>query len=64
MLVAEHWVGGEVPSAYAREALKKAAAQLAQGAFPEAAGPVSDLELAVAKNDREAAQRILQDLAR
>jgi hypothetical protein len=64
MLVAEHWVRGEVPSAYARNALKKAAGQLAQGAFPDAAGPVSELELAVARDDREAARRILRELAR
>ena len=62
MLVAEHWVQGEVPSAYARDALKKAAEQLATGPFPEAAAPVADLGVAVAREDRAAARRILEDL--
>jgi hypothetical protein len=62
MLVAEHWVRGEVPSAYARDALKKAADQLASGPFPEAAAPVADLGVAVAREDRAAAARILNGL--
>jgi hypothetical protein len=62
MLVAGHWVRGEVPSAYARDTLKKAADQLAQGAFPEAAARVADLGIAVAREDRPAAQRILDEL--
>lgn len=62
VLVAEHWVRGEVPSAYARDALKKAAGELAQGPFPEAAAPVADLGVAVAREDRAAAKRILDGL--
>lgn len=62
MLVAEHWLRGEVPSAYARDALKKAADQLASGPFPEAAAPVADLGVAVAREDRAAAERILNGL--
>ncbi len=62
MLVAEHWVRGEVPSAYARDTLKKAADQLATGPFTEAARPVADLGVAVAREDRAAARRILDEL--
>lgn len=62
MLVAGHWVRGEVPSAYARDTLKKAAEQLASGPFPEAAAPVADLGVAVAREDRAAARRILDAL--
>lgn len=62
MLVAERWTAGEVPSAYARGTLKKAAVQLAQGPFPEAAARVADLEVAVAGEDRAAAQRLLDEL--
>jgi hypothetical protein len=64
ILVAEHWTRGEVPSAYARSALKKAADQLAQGLFPAAAAPVAELELAVAREDRAAARRLLDELGR
>jgi hypothetical protein len=62
MLVAEHWLRGEVPSAYARDALKKAADALAKGPFPEAAAPVADLGVAVAREDRAGARRILDGL--
>jgi hypothetical protein len=62
MLVAEHWLRGEVPLAYARESLRKAAGELAQGPFPDAAAPVGDLELAVAREDRPLAGRILDSL--
>lgn len=62
MLVAEHWLRGEVPSAYARDALKRAADALAKGPFPEAAAPVADLGVAVAREDRAAARRILDGL--
>ena len=62
MRVAEHWVRGEVPSAYARDALKKAADQLAKGPLPQAAAPVAELGIAVAREDRAAAKRILESL--
>jgi hypothetical protein len=62
ILVAEHWLRGEVPSAYARDALNKAAEQLARGPFPGAAAPVADLGVAVAREDRAAAARILGGL--
>jgi hypothetical protein len=62
MVVAEDWVRGEVPSAYARDTLKKAADQLTQGPFPEAAARVADLGIAVARDDRVAARRILGEL--
>jgi hypothetical protein len=62
MLVAEHWLRGEVPSAYARESLGTAAEELAKGPFPGAVAPVSDLEVAVAREDRAGAERILNDL--
>lgn len=62
MLVAEHWIAGEVPSAYAGDALKKAAGELAQGPLPASAGPVADLRVAVAREDRAAARRILDGL--
>jgi hypothetical protein len=62
MLAAEHWVRGEVPSAYARDTLKKAADQLAGGPLPEAAAPVAELGAAVARGDRAAARRILDRL--
>ena len=62
VLVAEHWIAGEVPSAYAGDVLKKAAGELAQGPLPGAAGPVGDLGVAVAREDRTAAGRILDAL--
>jgi hypothetical protein len=64
MLVGEAWVRGEVPSAYARRALKKAAGELATSAYPEAARPVADLEVAVARGDMDQARRLLDDLRR
>ena len=54
----------EVPSAYATDALKKAAGELAKGAYPEAADPVAELEVAVARGDRGEARRLLDGLAR
>jgi hypothetical protein len=62
VLVAEHWLNGEVPSAYAGDALEKAADQLARGPFPEAAAPVTELGIAVAREDRATARRILGSL--
>ena len=62
VLVAERWTRGEVPSAYAREALNRAADELAQGALPEAAVPVADFGVAVAHEDRAAAKRLLEAL--
>jgi hypothetical protein len=64
MLVTESWLRGEVPSAYASDALKKAAGELAKGAYPEAADPVAELEVAVARGDRGEARRLLDGLAR
>jgi hypothetical protein len=63
MLVAGHWVQGEVPSAYAREALHKAAMQLADGPFPEAGARVAELEAGVAREDRAAVKKRLEELA-
>jgi hypothetical protein len=62
ILVAEHWLSGEVPSAYARRALKKAADELAQGPISGAARPVAELGVAVAREDPAAARRILDGL--
>jgi hypothetical protein len=64
MLVSDAWLRGEVPSAYARDALERAAGELAKGAYPEAAHPVADLEAAVARGDRAEARRLLDELAR
>jgi len=64
MLVAQSWLKGEVPSAYARDALKKAADELAKGAYPEAAHPVAELEVAVARGDRAEARRLVDELGR
>ena len=64
MLVTDAWLRGEVPSAYARDALKKAADQLATGAYPEASQPVAELEGAVARGDRAEARRLVEELRR
>jgi hypothetical protein len=64
LVVAKHWTRGEVPSAYARDALKRAADELAKGPFPAAALPVAELAIAVAREDRAAVQRQLDELAR
>ncbi|HYX63413.1 MAG TPA: hypothetical protein VE935_04250 [Burkholderiales bacterium] len=64
VLVAEDWTRGEVPSAYARDALKKAADQLAPGPSPQAARQAADLGVAVARDDRAAARRLIGELRR
>ena len=64
LLVADEWTRGEVPSAYARDALKKAADGLAGGPLRGNARPVADLGVAVARNDREAARRLVGELRR
>ena len=64
MLVTDAWLRGEVPPAYARDALEKAGGELAKGAYPEAARPVAELEAAVTRGDPAEARRLLDGLAR
>ena len=63
LAVARYWEAGEVPSAYARRALKKAAGELAKGALPDAAEPVEELLEAVERGDRDAVRRLMQELS-
>ncbi len=60
--VARMWVDGELPSACAGDALKRAAEELRKGPLPRAAAPVEDLREAVERNDRRTAANILREL--
>ena len=61
--MARYWEQGEVPTAYAKRALGRAADELAKGALPEAAEPVLELREAVERDDRAAVRRLLAELA-
>ena len=63
LVVARHWEQGEVPTAYAKRALRKASDELAKGALPEAAEPVDELREAVERGDRGAVRRLLAEIA-
>ena len=63
LAVAQYWESGEVPSAFAKRALRKAADELAKGALPEAAEPVDELREAVERGDRAAVRRLIAELA-
>jgi hypothetical protein len=62
VLVGRMWVSNEVPSAFARETLKKAADALKKGPLPAAAAPVEELRELVERGDRDAATRLLNEL--
>ena len=61
--VARAWQRGEVPSPYARRALKKAAEELARGPLPVAAAPVDELREAIERGDRDAVRELVRELA-
>ena len=63
LTVARYWEQGEVPTAYAKRTLRKAAEELAKGALPEAAQPVDELRDAVERGDRAAVRRLIGELA-
>ena len=63
LVVAGYWEQGEVPDAYARRALQKAAEELARGPLPKAAEPVDELREAVARGDRDAVRRLMRELS-
>ena len=63
LVVARYWAEGQVPGTYARRALEKASQELAKGPLPDAAEPVDELRAAVARGDREAARRLIQELS-
>jgi hypothetical protein len=64
LVVARYWADGQVPDAYARRALDKAAQELRKGPLPDAAEPVEELRAALGRGDREAARRLLGELER
>jgi len=61
--VARAWERGEVPTRYARRALKKAADELAKSPLPEAAAPVDELREALERGDREAVRQLVAELS-
>ena len=63
LTVAQYWEEGDVPSAYAKRTLRKAAEELAKGPLPEAAQPVDELRDAVERGDRAAVHRLIRELA-
>jgi hypothetical protein len=64
LAVARAWEQGEVPTAYAKRALRKAADELAKGALPEAAEPVDELREALERGDRAAVRRLIEEIGR
>jgi hypothetical protein len=63
VVVARYWERGDVPTPYARRALKKASDELSRGPLPEAAEPVDELRQALERGDREAVRRLAQELS-
>ena len=61
--VGQMWLDEEVPSAFTRQALRKAARELEKGPLPRAALPVDELRQAVERGDRDAASRLLDEVA-
>ena len=61
--VGQMWLDEEVPSAFTRQALRKAARELEKGPLPRSALPVDELREAVERGDRDAASRLLDDVA-
>ena len=62
LVVARQWEQGEVPTAYAKRALRKASDELAKGALPEAAEPVDELREALERGDRAAVRRLIAEI--
>jgi hypothetical protein len=63
LVIARCWEEGDLPDAYARRALEKAAEELGKGPLPDAAEPVDELREAVERGDREAVRRLLGELS-
>jgi hypothetical protein len=63
VVVGRYWADGDVPTPYARRALKKAADELGKGPLPEAAAPVDELREALERGDREAVRRLVRELS-
>lgn len=62
LAVARYWLQGELPDAYARRALAKAAEELAKGPLPEAAEPVNELIEAIGRHDSQAVRQLIAEL--
>ena len=62
LAVARYWLQGDLPDAYAKQALEKASEELAKGALPEASEPVNELIEAIGKRDQQAVRRLIADL--
>ena len=63
VVVARYWERGDVPTPYARRALKKVSDELGKGPLPEAAEPVDELRHALERGDRETVRRLAQGLS-
>jgi len=61
--VARAWERGEVPTRYARRALKKASDELSRSPLPVAAAPVDELREALERGDREAVRQLVRELS-
>lgn len=61
--VARAWERGEVPTHFARRALKKASDELGKGPLPVAAAPVDELREALERGDREAVRQLVRELS-
>ena len=61
--VGQMWLDEDLPSAFTRDTLRKAADELGKGPLPAAALPVDELREAVRRGDRNAASRLLNELA-
>ena len=62
LAVARYWLQGDLPDAYAKHALAKAAEELAQGPLPDAAEPVNELIEAIGKHDSQAVRHLIAEL--
>lgn len=63
VVVARYWERGDLPTPFARRALKKVSDELGKGPLPEAAEPVDELRQALERGDREAVRRLAQELS-
>lgn len=62
LVVARAWDEGEVPGAFARRALEKAADELGKSPLPAAADAVDELLDAVERDDHPAVRRLIAEL--
>jgi hypothetical protein len=62
LVVTGDWLRGEVPSAYAQEALKKAADKLEEGPLRDSAGRVTQLRSAIDQGEPARVRKLLGEL--